>query len=97
MRVTMLVVRAVTSMDSFARAVPSAVNRSTNDWGATRFVITITGIPPPMPGGPDIEPGGSPDPHPMMSSVMSMQPNRAMGGKGLLLFKFCQDFIKEKL
>ena len=34
-RVTTLVVRAVTSMDSFARAVPRAVKRSTKDWVAT--------------------------------------------------------------
>jgi hypothetical protein len=60
-------------------------------------VITITGIPPPIPGGPDFEPGGSPDPHPMMSSVMSAQPACAMSGKGLLLFKFYQDLFKEKL
>jgi hypothetical protein len=66
----------------------------------------MTGIPPPIPGGLDLDPGGEPaglpvgdwpDPHPMMSSAMSAQPTCATGGKSLLLFKFCQVFLKEKL
>jgi hypothetical protein len=106
MLLTMLVVRAVISMASLARAVPRAVNRSTKDCGATRCAITVTAIPPAIPGGPGREPGGGPpgltagvwlDPHPMTASAMSATATRAITGKGLLLFKFLQGFCKEKL